>query len=57
MPPFEEWLSMRSMNKKEIPFSEYYATRTPEERAEIDASPLGKVFNAEAQRDDNTGSN
>ena len=30
MPPFGEWLAMRgSMNKKDIPFSEYYATRFP----------------------------
>lgn len=57
MPPFGEWLTMRGMNKKDIPFSEYYATRSPEERAEIDASPLGKVFNENAQQDDNTGSN
>lgn len=57
MPPFGEWLAMRGMNKKDIPFSEYYATRSPEERAEIDASPLGKVFNEKAQQDDNTGSN
>lgn len=57
MPPFDEWLAMRGMNKKDIPFSEYYATRSPEERAEIDASPLGKVFNEKAQQDDNTGSN
>lgn len=57
MPPFGEWLAMRGKNKKDISFSEYYATRTPEERAEIDASPLGKIFNEKAQQDDNTGSN
>lgn len=57
MPPFDEWLALRGMNKEEIPFSEYYATRSPEERTKIDATPLGKIFNSKANDHDNTRSN
>lgn len=32
--------------KKEMPFHEYYASLPPEKRAEVDSSPLGKIFNS-----------
>ena len=54
MPPFEVWCSMKGLSsigilkEKTMPFHEYYASLSPEKRAEIDSSLMGQTFNSSA---------